>query len=92
MIQLKTERLMLRQWDIRDLAPFAHLNADVRVMKYFPSILSREESDLFALKLAGSIDQKGWGLWAVELRENHQFIGFIGLQSIPFFCSLYSSS
>ena len=29
------------------------------------------------------IDQHGWGLWAVELKETKEFIGFIGLQPQP---------
>jgi len=40
-----TERLHLRQWLARDRAPFAALNADPAVMRYFPSVLSREDSD-----------------------------------------------
>jgi len=32
-IELDTERLRLRQWRSSDLAPFAELNADPRVME-----------------------------------------------------------
>lgn len=35
-LQIRTERLILRQWESGDLAPFAALNADPRVMEYFP--------------------------------------------------------
>jgi RimJ/RimL family protein N-acetyltransferase len=36
---LATERLILRPWQESDLAPFAALNADARVMEYMPARL-----------------------------------------------------
>ncbi|MBP9842149.1 MAG: GNAT family N-acetyltransferase, partial [Simkaniaceae bacterium] len=36
---IKTTRLLLRPWKEEDLEPYAKLNSDPRVMKYFPSIL-----------------------------------------------------
>jgi RimJ/RimL family protein N-acetyltransferase len=41
---IRTERLVLRPWRDADLAPFAELNADARVMAHFPATLSRAES------------------------------------------------
>lgn len=34
---IRTDRLVLRQWNSADFEPFAALNADPRVMEYFPS-------------------------------------------------------
>ena len=48
---LRTERLWLRRWLPGDLAPFAALNADPRVMEHFPALLSREESDAMAARI-----------------------------------------
>ena len=76
---LQTERLILRSWHDTDRAPFAALNADPRVMEYFPSVLAREESDLFAAKISQRIDENGFGLWAIEVRGGAPFIGFVGL-------------
>jgi RimJ/RimL family protein N-acetyltransferase len=76
---LQTERLILRSWQETDRAPFAALNADPRVMEYFPSVLAREESDLFAAKISQRIDENGFGLWAIEVRGGAPFIGFVGL-------------
>ena len=78
----KTERLILRQWKKEDLAPFAKLNADPRVMEYFPSTLSREESDQIACRMQSKIEEKGWGFWAVSIPEIADFIGFIGLNFV----------
>ncbi|PJC96885.1 GNAT family N-acetyltransferase [Janthinobacterium sp. BJB1] len=78
-MELDTPRLLLRQWRDSDLAPFAALNADPRVMEFFPSTLSREASDAMALRCRSLIAGRGWGLWAVALRENNAFIGMTGL-------------
>jgi RimJ/RimL family protein N-acetyltransferase len=67
-----------------DREPFARLNNDARVMEYFPSPLTRAESDALASRIETHFRAYGFGLWAVELRESGVFIGFAGL-SIPAF-------
>jgi RimJ/RimL family protein N-acetyltransferase len=81
---LVTERLILRRWRDTDREPFAALNADPRVMEFFPSVLDRAESDALADRIDAHFAQHGFGLWAVELPGIAPFIGFIGL-SIPRF-------
>src|SRR6266513_151298 len=68
MTQLTTRRLRLRQWRAADLESFASLNADPLVMELMPRCLTRAESDELALRAAAEIEQRGWGLWAVQLR------------------------
>ena len=80
-LSLKTKRLILRQWIPADLAPFAGLNSDSEVMKYFPNTLSGEESNDLAGKIQLFIAENDWGSWAVELISTHEFIGFVGLNS-----------
>lgn len=78
-IEPVTPRLCLRQWKDADLAPFAALNADPRVMEFFPSPLSRDASDAMAERSRAAIAERGWGLWAVEVKEGAAFIGYVGL-------------
>ncbi|MCU7873804.1 MAG: GNAT family N-acetyltransferase [Candidatus Thiodiazotropha sp. (ex Lucinoma borealis)] len=78
-IELKTNRLKLRQWKESDLLPFAKMNADPAVMEYYPSILSEDESNEMAKILKGYISDRCWGFWAVEIIEEKKFIGFVGL-------------
>ncbi len=78
-IELKTNRLKLRQWKESDLPPFAEMTSDPEVMKYFPNPLSRTKSDELAHKIQSLISTHGWGLWAVEELKNNKFIGFVGL-------------
>ena len=78
---LDTPRLRLRQWRDDDLAPFARLNADPRVMEHFPALLERAASDAVATRLRAEIAERGWGFWAVEKREGDgDFVGFTGLR------------
>jgi RimJ/RimL family protein N-acetyltransferase len=79
-VSLETPRLVLRQWRAGDREPFAALNADPEVMRYFEAPLTREESDGWAQALAARIEEQGWGLWALERRDTGEFIGFTGLQ------------
>jgi RimJ/RimL family protein N-acetyltransferase len=76
---LETDRLLLRQWRTADKVPFAQLNADARVMEYYPACLTTAESDGFVDRLTALIADRGWGLWAVELKNTQKFIGYVGL-------------
>ena len=79
---IRTERLLLRQWREEDREPFAALNADPVVMEHFPSTMSREASDAFVDFNIRTIDERGWGLWAVDAHGT--FIGFVGLNEPNF--------
>ena len=76
---LRTERLLLRPWRLGDRDTFAALNADARVMEWFPATLTPDESDALADRIEHQMEEQGWGLWAVEVPAVADFIGFIGL-------------
>ena len=80
---IKTPRLLLRQWRDEDFEPFAELNADPIAMEFFPSVIGRDESDAAAEGIRARIEEQGWGLWAVEVVDSGEFIGFTGLWSVP---------
>ena len=79
MTELRTERLLLRRWREEDRAPFAALNSDPEVMRWFPAPLSRRESDALADRIQADLERDGWGLWALEQRWSGRFLGFTGL-------------
>jgi ribosomal-protein-alanine N-acetyltransferase len=81
---LTTDRLRLRRWRDEDRAPFAALNADPDVMRYFPSTLTRAQSDAMVDAIEEDFAARGWGLWAVEVVGGAPFIGFVGL-NVPGF-------
>jgi RimJ/RimL family protein N-acetyltransferase len=86
--ELETDRLKLRQWRSEDYPLFADMSADLRVMEYFPSPLTFDESYALASKIEGLIAQRGWGLWVVEIKGGDRFAGFVGLHeplvALPF--------
>jgi len=79
LIEFDTERLRLRQWCAEDREPFARLNADPKVMEFFPTVLDRTESDALADRCRDLIAERGWSFWAVEVKQTRAFIGFAGL-------------
>lgn len=79
---LVTERLVLSPWTDQDLVPFAALNADPDVMRYFPKPLTTEESDALVRRLQDMWANHGYGLSAVRRREDDAFIGMVGIQKV----------
>lgn len=76
---IETERLVLRPWRDGDRDAFAAMNADPVVMEHFPSRYERTRSDEFVDRNDALIRTRGWGLWAVEVKDGPAFIGFTGL-------------
>lgn len=83
-VRLRTERLLLRPWKASDRAPFAQLNADPAVMRYFPALLTREQSDAVIDRIQDDFDREGWSLFALEELDGGAFIGFAGLVRVRF--------
>ena len=81
-MQIATDRLMLRAWRDEDRAAFTDLNTDPDVMRYFPALQPRDISDASFDKRVAHNDKHGFCFWAAELIENHEFIGFVGLEYV----------
>ncbi|MEO6866891.1 MAG: GNAT family N-acetyltransferase, partial [Gaiellales bacterium] len=84
MPRITTERLILRRWTPADYAPFAAINADPLVMRYFPAPYTRAQSDARIDQIEDHFDVHGFGLWAVERRADGKLLGYTGLQHVPF--------
>ena len=81
-LNLAGPRVRLRQWNDADLEPFAAMNADPEVMEFFPQPQTREQSIASLERLKRGIDERGWGLWAVEIEQG--VAGFTGLAKPDF--------
>lgn len=80
----ETERLLVRDWMEADIPSYVEMNADEEVMEFFLKKLSEQESlDMLEI-IRSEITASGFGFFAVERKEDHQFIGFVGLHSITF--------
>lgn len=75
----RTARLVLRPWREQDRAPFAAINADPEVMEFFPSTLTRAESDAMIDTFRVNAARRGFGMFAVEHRETGALLGMAGL-------------
>lgn len=78
-VELRTRRLLLRQWREADKPPFAELNSDPHVMRFFASTQSRDQSDRSIAVWTQELDERGWSNWAVEHLPDGSFVGFVGL-------------
>lgn len=62
------------------------MNGDARVMRYFPGVLDRQQSDAMVDRLQEQDAARGYTLWVVEVMNSERgetsFAGFTGL-SIP---------
>src|SRR5690606_7814250 len=76
---LTTPRLRMRDWLPGDHGLFAELNADAETMRHFPATLNRDDSDALATRFSEQLRERGWGLWALEVIQTGEFIGFTGL-------------
>jgi RimJ/RimL family protein N-acetyltransferase len=77
--EIFSSRLRLRPWRAEDLEPFAAMNADPRVMEFFPAAQTREESAAAMGRVQAHFEAHRFGLWAVEVPGEADFAGFIGL-------------
>lgn len=79
MISVETPRLRIRNWRDDDRPLFAEINADPKVMEFFPRLRSRPESDALMDEARQRIDETGLGFFALALKKTDEPIGFIGL-------------
>jgi RimJ/RimL family protein N-acetyltransferase len=86
MIELRTERLLLRQWRDDDLDALAPMYADPEVMRYIRdgSVQSREETAAHLDRMRQHWDEHGFGLFAAELVTTGELTGWVGL-AVPYF-------
>lgn len=80
-MRAETERLILRPWQDRDLDPFAALNADPEVMRFFPAPFTRDETAAYMARVA-SFAETGLGFQAVEEKGSGDLVGVVGMAPV----------
>ena len=80
----RTARLALRAWREEDQPAFAAMNADERVMEYFPATLTAEESADLLDRIRDEFSTEGFGPYAVERLSDGELLGFTGLHRVTF--------
>lgn len=82
-VTLKTVRLILRPWRDDDLSPLFAINGDPESMRYFAATMTRAESDAWAARMRAHFADHGWGFWVVAEAATGDFVGVVGLMTIP---------
>lgn len=80
----KSERLGFRNWLESDLEMMTEINADKKVMEFFPCVASKDQTFDFIQKMHKQFTEKGFCYFAVDKLKNNEFIGFIGLSEKNF--------
>lgn len=81
---IETPRLILRDWQEKDIEPFARMNADRQVMEYFLKRLDYKETCDFYRRIINEFADCGFGLYVVEEKACGAFIGYVGFHHIGF--------
>ncbi|MDG4894008.1 GNAT family N-acetyltransferase [Mesorhizobium sp. WSM4976] len=79
MTPIRTERLILRNWEDRDRVLFHRINSDERVMEFFPFRRDRVAADAKMDEVRAWIEEDGYGFAAAEIAETGECVGFVGL-------------
>ncbi|MDD3037690.1 GNAT family N-acetyltransferase [Bacteroides sp.] len=81
---IETPRLILRDWKEDDISAFAQMNADPQVMEFFLQSLTEEETLAFYRRIQDEFQNSGFGLYALERKKDHAFMGYTGLHQFRF--------
>lgn len=81
---LETSRLILRKWKPEDLEPFSRMNSHPSVMRFFPKLLNKSETEKLIHKINEHWEKFGFGLFALEEKFSGKFFGFTGIMYTNF--------
>lgn len=79
-----SKRLGFRNWKNSDINLLYQINTDKNVMEFFPIIPTKKETEDFIKRMQNQFAEKGFCYFAVDILENNEFIGFIGLSKQTF--------
>ena len=76
---LTTDRLILRTWKKVDVPLMAAISSDPLVMEHFPAMQDIAATQAMVDHINQYYAKFGYALNAVETKDTHEFIGFVGL-------------
>jgi len=74
-----SERLGFRNWNLSDIDKMHEINSDEKVMEFFPSVSTKQQTNEFVERMIKQFEDRGFCYFAVDKLEDNGFIGFIGL-------------
>jgi len=88
-MKIETDRLILREWEDRDIPSLVVINQDPLVMQHLLKPLTEEEVRALVEMFRCHFKTHGFGLYACVVKETSQCIGFVGL-NVPAFVSHFT--
>jgi RimJ/RimL family protein N-acetyltransferase len=81
-VVIETDRLILRRWEDRDVAPYAALTADARVMDWLGGTLTADHAADHIAGMDDHFEDFGYGRYAIERKADGAFLGYAGVARI----------
>lgn len=79
MIELRTDRLLLRQWRAEDIEPYSRFFANQDTAQYFGGRRNPDDAWRHMAMMIGHWQLNDFGYWAVEELKDKTFVGCVGL-------------
>lgn len=79
MIEIQTERLLLRGWRQSDFEIYAAYYSDEETARFVGGQMTRDKAWRHMAAIVGHWELKGFGIWAVEEKSSSDLVGCIGL-------------
>lgn len=80
---IETSRLILRAWCDADLVPFNTMCRDPEVMAHLGPLQTLDETRAVIVRQQALQSERGHCFWALERRDDGEFLGFYGLKIAP---------
>lgn len=77
--RLETDRLVLRSWEDRDIAPFAEICCDRNVMATLGPVMNLSDTAALVARCQAEQADRGHCFWALERRADARLIGWCGV-------------
>lgn len=79
---IETPRMLLRTWKPEDSEAYYRINQDPQVIEHLKGPISMEQVGAFISAAIDEQHKRGYTVWAAELKETGQLMGFIGLHYV----------
>lgn len=78
-MRLETERLVIREWEPRDRAPYVAFVMDPQVRRFYFDVPTRAQADAMLDRFIEFYNRDGFGLLPVERKSDGAIIGDVGI-------------
>jgi len=81
---IEAERLILRPFTDADTDVFASFTCDPEVMRFYPSVQTREQAEMWLTSCNERFEKNGFHMMAVERKSDSALLGLAGCGRFPY--------